>query len=171
MNRLTNGPTWWVFLLVLGLALLAVALYYQYVLDYPPCVLCIHVRMLVAAVVLLSVAMLWLRRRPLARLVGHVLAAAAWLFLAERSWQLLGTERGWVFGSCDMRSGLPDWLALEDWLPWLFRIHEPCGYTPELVGGVTMAEGLVGISWTMSVIALALVLATLVGLRRNGSSD
>ena len=167
MRRLHRGPMYWVMLLTLSVAMLATALYYQYVLDYAPCVLCIHVRMLLGVVALVCVVMLVTHRCRFLRAGGHVLTAATIVFLAERSWQLLATERGWTFGSCDMRSGLPDWLALEDWMPWLFQIHEPCGYTPELPLGITMAEALVGISFFLSAVAVVLSGLALFDLRRR----
>ena len=167
MVQLTRGPAYWTFLIVLGAALLATALYYQYVLDYPPCVLCIHVRMLIVAFMVTAAVMLAIRGGRVACVAGHTIALAIMAFFAERSWQLLATERGWVFGSCDMRSGLPGWLALEDWLPWLFRIHEPCGYTPDLPLGVTMAEALVGISFALCALAVVLTITALVDLRRR----
>ncbi len=168
---LARGPHYWVFLIILGIALLAVALYYQYILDYAPCVLCIHVRMIIAAIVVISAVALALRRCRLARVAGHLLTAALMVFLAERSWQLLGTERGWVLGSCEMRSGLPAWLAVEDWMPWLFRIHEPCGYTPDLPLGFTMAEVLVGLSFTLTAVAVLLALFAFADLKRHGDRD
>ncbi len=167
MTRLSRGPLYWVMLLALSIALIAVALYYQYVLDYAPCVLCIHVRMLLGVVAVVSIALLLTHRSRAARVAGHIVTAATMIFLAERSWQLLATERGWTFGSCDMRSGLPHWLALEDWMPWLFRIHEPCGYTPELVLGFTMAEVLVALTFTLSAVATVLAAASLLDSGRR----
>ena len=66
--------------------------------------------------------------------------------LLERSYQLLGVERGFIMGDCSMNSGLPAWFALDKWLPSVFKVWEPCGYTPEILFGVTMAEALMFIS-------------------------
>ena len=75
--------------------------------------------------------------------------------MTERSYQLLGVERGWIFGECDMSSGLPSWLALEKWFPWLFEIYEPCGYTPYLLFNISMAEALIVLSTLMSLICIS----------------
>jgi disulfide bond formation protein DsbB len=47
-----------------------------------------------------------------------------------------------------MKLGFPDWIALDKWLPSVFEPWEPCGYTPELLFGITMAEGLIVVSVT-----------------------
>jgi disulfide bond formation protein DsbB len=125
-KRFTHGPTFWILLLILAVTLECVGLYYQYVLNYGPCVLCIHVRMLVFALMLVAIALLFLHRFAVARILGLLTVSGIFIWLTERSWQLLATERGWVMGSCDMLSGLPVWVPLERWLPFLFEIKERC---------------------------------------------
>ncbi|MFC6670264.1 hypothetical protein [Marinobacterium aestuariivivens] len=63
-----------------------------------------------------------------------------------------------------MDSGLPAWFAPDQWWPWMFEIWEPCGYTPEMPFGITMAEALVGLGGAL-VAATALML--IAGLRRD----
>lgn len=77
--------------------------------------------------------------------------------MTERSYQLLGTERGWIMGECAMTSGLPEWLALERWFPWLFEIHEPCGYTPYIIANLSMAEILIVLSAVFSLVSVGMV--------------
>ncbi|HHJ13644.1 MAG TPA: disulfide bond formation protein B [Gammaproteobacteria bacterium] len=142
-------------LILLALVMEATALYYQYRLEYWPCVLCIHVRVWLLGLMAAGL-LVWLTRRR-----GYALGAA-WLLvgvvgagLLDRSGRLLGTERGWIEGSCAMESGLPDWFALDRWFPGLFQVMEPCGYTPELLFGITMAEALVAFSVLLILLALA----------------
>ncbi len=141
-------------MIALCLALEGIALFYQYQLNYLPCVLCIHVRMLLAAILLLSILGLILRSARGIAIFILALVTAFWLWMVERSYQLLGVERGWIFGECDMSSGLPEWLALEKWFPWLFEIYEPCGYTPFLLFRVSMAEALIVMSVLISIVLL-----------------
>lgn len=161
LSRLPGHRAWWLVLLVLCLVLEAVALYYQYVLDQLPCVLCIHVRMLLFALILISLAGLVVGPLRMVGMTLWLLSTVLWVWMLERSYQLLGTERGWIMGECQMQSGLPDWLALERWLPWLFEIHEPCGYTPFLLFRVTMAEALLVLSALMVLLSLLTLAATL----------
>ena len=60
-------------------------------------------------------------------------------------------------GECAMASGLPEWLALERWFPWLFEIHEPCGYTPYIIANISMAEILIVISAVFSLVSAGMV--------------
>ena len=155
LARLPESRAWWLGLLITCLTLEGVALYYQYALGYLPCVLCIHVRMLLFAIILVSLCGMFFSRFSGVGRFLMVLNILLWGWMLERSYQLLGTERGWILGECQMQSGLPGWLALEDWMPWLFRIHEPCGYTPFVVFRISMAEILVVLSLFMLVLTLA----------------
>lgn len=169
LTRLTNtaASAWyWSALLAFGLMLESTALIFQYVLDYGPCVLCIHVRIWVMGLVLVSLLGLMLRGVWLGRLAALGLTVAVLVGLVERAWLLLGVERGTVQGECSFDLGLPAWLALDQWFPLLFQVHEACGITPPLPFGVTMAETLSPVSVTLLAVNLVLLLATLIQRRR-----
>ena len=155
---------YWIGLIVFSLALEVSALFYQYVLDYPPCVLCIHVRVYLLGLILISILALLINKNRSGRLLAHSLSLAIYIGLAERSYQLLGTERGFVFSECNMELGLPFWLALDQWLPTVFQVHTSCGYTPVLLFGVTMAEALMLISIVLVLTGVTLVLRILLEL-------
>jgi len=157
---------YWLALVLIGLSFEGVALFYQHVLDEMPCVLCIHVRLLVLAVILVALAALFLRHFKWPNVLAHLLTVLAAAGLLERSYQLLGTERGFTFGDCGLDLGLPDWLALESWFPAVFKVVQTsCGYTPELLFGITMAEALIVISAVFVLISLVLTLA--VAIEKN----
>lgn len=158
LNRIGSSPFYWLALFILVLLLEGVALFYQYRLDYWPCVLCIHVRIWLAALGLVALVMLILRRAPVA---GHLATGMIGAGLLERSWLLLGTERGFILNAnCGMDPGLPAWLALDDWLPWLFEVQTSCGYTPELLFGITMAEALLVFSALLTLVGISLAVTT-----------
>lgn len=94
--------------------------------------------------------------------VVHALVMFIMIGLFERSYLLLGTERGWVFGSCDFDLGLPEWLDLQGWFPSLFKVWEACGYTPELLFGITMAEALLMMSASLVLLSSTLIISTLI---------
>jgi disulfide bond formation protein DsbB len=162
LNKLTtigNSAWYWLALIALGFSMEAIALIYQYMLDYYPCVLCIHVRIWVLGIILTALLGLLVRRVRGLRLTAHVLMTGMMAGLLERSWMLLGIERGTVEGSCDFDSGLPAWFALDQWFPAMFKVWEACGYTPELLLGITMAEGLVVLSAALLLISAVLTIA------------
>jgi len=142
LTSLSRSNFYWLGLIVLGLGMEAIALYYQYALDYYPCVLCIHIRIWLFAMILAAVLGLLSQKQSGLNKLSHLLVLGSGIGLAERSWKTLAVERNWIVDSCSMDSGLPDWFALDKWLPSVFAPWEPCGYTPELLFGVTMAEGL-----------------------------
>jgi disulfide bond formation protein DsbB len=131
---------------LIGLGLEAVALYYQYVLNQYPCVLCIHIRIWVLAFIVVGAIGVIVPRGRLVLGVVSILSVVSSVGMLERSWQTLATERRWIEGSCSFSSGLPSWFALDQWFPWIFGVQASCGYTPVLPFGITMAEALMVIS-------------------------
>ena len=160
LQTIANSRWYWLLLLAVGLSFIAVALYFQYVLEKPPCVLCIQVRMLILLLAFVALNAFVLHSRWIA-LIAHLTTVVIAGALLERSYQLLGTERGFVFGDCGFDLGLPSWLALDTWFPSLFRVEASCGYTPELVFGITMAEVLIVFSSIFLMTSLALTAASL----------
>lgn len=164
IRQFSQSRLYWILLITLGLSLEAAALYYQYVLDEWPCVLCIHIRVWISGFIVLAVLALlvgsnrWLTRGL--HLVNTVIMAG----FVERSWQTLAVERGWVFGECDMESGLPSWFALDKWFPAIFEVQTACGYTPLILFNISMAEVLMVVS--SSLLGASLVLLA-VNLRGN----
>jgi disulfide bond formation protein DsbB len=159
VNQIKNfsGSRWyWLMYIIGGFSLLSAALYFQFVRDELPCLMCIQVRLLITLLIFVSLAGLLLRRNRLMNVLAHLSTVLVLAGLTERSYMLLGTERGFVFADCGFNLGLPAWFAIEDWLPWLFRVETSCGYTPEVIFGITMAEALMVLS------VLFLVLSSLV---------
>ena len=156
IRQFSQSKLYWILLITLGLSLEAAAIYYQYVLDEWPCVLCIHIRVWISGFIVLAVLALlvgsnrWLTRGL--HLVNTVIMAG----FVERSWQTLAVERGWVFGDCDMESGLPSWFALDKWFPAIFEVQTACGYTPLILFNISMAEVLMIVS--SSLLGASLVL-------------
>lgn len=152
--NISSNKWYWIALLILGVSLEVSALFYQYVLDYPPCVLCIHVRIWVLGIIVISLLALKFYEKWLGLLTAQIMMMLLSIGLFERSYQLLGTERGFVYGECNMESGLPAWFALDSWFPSVFKIWAACGYTPELLFGVTMAEALIVMSFILLSLSL-----------------
>jgi len=159
LNSAARSRWYWLMLVALGLFLEATALFYQYRLDYYPCVLCIHVRIWVLGFTLLALLALFVRRSMPLLVLAHGLNTVMMAGLFERSWKLLGIERGTLEGTCDFNSGLPPWFALDHWFPAVFEVLESCGYTPELLFGITMAESLVVLSAVLVTMSAVLTLA------------
>lgn len=158
--NLSQQRRYWAALVVLGIFLEAAALYYQYALDEWPCVLCIHVRIWVMALVLLGCLALVFKASTPARRLFHGLNIVVMLGLLERSWRVLAVERGWIFGDCEMDLGMPSWFAIDQWAPWLFEVQTSCGYTPLIAFDISMAEALLAISTVLLILSAAVFIAS-----------
>ena len=78
--------------------------------------------------------------------------------LATVTWKLMALENGWAgAGVCSMFPNFPSWAPLDEWLPIMFRVQGPCMATPEVMLGLSMADGLSGVTIGFFV-ALALAL-------------
>ncbi len=161
LQNISHSRWYWLALVATGLSFIIVALYYQYDLEQLPCVICIQVRILMLCITFVAFNALILRNRWSDR-IAHILTVVIAASLLDRSYQLLGTERGFVFGDCGFDLGLPSWLPLDSWFPALFRVEASCGYTPELVFGITMAEALIVFSAVFVLISLTLTIVSFV---------
>ena len=164
LQKIAHSRWYWLALVALGLSFIAVALYYQYALEESPCVMCIQVRIWMLCLTLVAFNAYVLNNRWINH-IAHILTVVIAVGLLDRSYQLLGTERGFVFGDCGFDLGLPSWLPLDTWFPELFRVHSSCGYTPELIFGITMAEALIVFSVTFLLVSLTLTIMSFV--KRN----
>lgn len=156
---LATSPWYWWLMILAGVGFESVALFYQHILDYGPCPLCIHTRIGVLGFILVSIVAL-LVNRVLWWRISHLLNAVILAWMSERAYMLLGTERGFVYTECGVDSGLPTWLPLDQWLPAVFGVMESCGYTPKLMFGVSMAEALMVLFPMMLLVSLVLLVVS-----------
>lgn len=162
LGKLGRSNAYWLAMIVGALALEGAALYYQYALNQYPCVLCIHVRMWVAAFIVVGALGLVLKRSRAGLVFANLLSLATAIGLAERSWRTLAVERRWIEElSCTMDAGLPSWFALDHWFPAVFGVQASCGLTPLIAFNITMAEVLTAISAVALVVTALVTAATL----------
>jgi disulfide bond formation protein DsbB len=154
LKNITHSRWYWLVYIVGGISLIAIALYFQYARDELPCVMCIQIRLWFSLLIIVSFIGLLARRI----MAINALVQASIVFIAvglvERSYKLLGTERGFWDGHCGFDIGLPAWFAIDKWLPWLFRVETTCSYTPEILFGITMAETLMVMSVALLIVSL-----------------
>ena len=167
LETLSHGRLYWGMALFAGVALMAAALVYQHVLGERPCLLCIQIRLWVSLLILVSFAGWIVCKNRVMNSIAHVLLVLVAVGLVERSYQLLGTERGFVFGDCGFDLGLPAWFAIDQWLPSVYYVQTSCGYTPEIAFGITMAESLMVFSVALLLVSVGVFLASLVRMK-NG---
>jgi len=166
LKDIQQGHGYWLVYIAGSLLLMAAAMYFQYIREEPPCLMCIQVRILLSLLIIIAVIGLLTRRHPLMNVLANISTVLVAISMSERAYQLLGTERGFVFSDCGFDLGLPAWLALDEWLPWLFRVQTTCGYTPEIAFGVTIAESLMVLSILLLVFSACMTLLSLLALKK-----
>ena len=166
LQTMSQGHWYWLAFIVGALTLLAVALFFQYSLEKAPCAMCIQVRIWVSLFVIVSFAGLLTRHHRIMNVIANLSTLLIAVGLTELSYRLLGTERGFIFSDCGLDLGLPAWFAIDEWLPWLYRVETLCGYTPELFFGITMAEMLMVMSVLLLLLTSAVFIASIVRIKK-----
>lgn len=167
LQSFVHSLWYWLAVIVTGLALEGVALFYQYGLGEPPCVLCIQARFWVLAGVVMAIGGLITRKMLAGRVVFQVGLIGAIAMLTARSNTAVLVERGLYEGQCGMDPGFPAWFALDEWLPQVFEVWTMCGYTPNFLFGLTMGEGLYYGAIVLMLVALAALALMLLPLVRK----
>ena len=153
LYRFLESRWYWLGLGSFGIAILGVALYYQYALGDEPCQVCIHARLWVVALTLIAFIMLITPQIPLLRTLGNLGVLIAGAGLYERARYLYRLENGIGDGSCQFQLGTPDWFAVDRWIPWLFEVRNLCSFTPDMLFGLSMAETLMAVGVALSLLA------------------
>jgi len=154
LTNLLQARWYWAVIAALGFMLLAVALYYQYALGDEPCQVCIHARLWVVAFTLIALIVLVMPQTSPVRVAGNVGVIIAGAGLFERARYLYRLENGIGDGSCQFQLGMPDWFAVDRWMPWLFEVRNLCSFTPEMLLGLSMAETLMGVGVGVCLVAI-----------------
>jgi len=162
LKYVAHSRWYWLIYIIGSISLIAIALYYQYARDELPCVMCIQIRLWFSLLIIVSFIGLLARRIRAINTLVQVSIVLIAVGLAERSYKLLGTERGFWDGHCGFDLGLPSWFAIDKWLPWLFRVETTCSYTPEILFGITMAETLMVMSVVLLLVGLCVLLLYMV---------
>lgn len=167
LKDISHSQWYWLAYIFVGLNLLASALYFQYLLNEPPCVVCIQIRLWISLLVIVAIVGLFVRDHKIMSMFANLATMLIAAVLTERSYLLLGTERGFIFADCGFDLGLPAWVAIDQWLPWLYGIEVSCGYTPEILFGTTMAEMLMVMSVVFLLVSFIVFLASIVQLKKS----
>lgn len=103
-----------------------VALYFQYVMDLQPCIMCIYQRTAVLGVAL-SGLLVFLFNKPVTRLLGFIGwgVSAIWGLLIAIEHVDIQTAANPFFVSCEIVPNFP--VPLHEWLPAFFAATGDCG--------------------------------------------
>lgn len=120
----------WVLLALTGISLELCALFFQYVLELQPCVLCVYERLAMLGIISAGLIGTIAPRNIFIRLCGFSL----WMISAGYSLSL-AIEHVNIqlnpspFATCDFFPNYPSWAPLHEWAPWLLN---PTGFCDEI---------------------------------------
>lgn len=161
-----RGP--WILLAISATALVATALYFQYVQGLVPCVQCIYQRTAMIAVALFAWLAVIAPQKPFIR-------ATAWLgwmgssiagFYSAHHHIYLQTRANPFFSSCSPFPDFPSFAPLHEWFPSIFAAGGVCTEIDWSFFGLSMPAWMRVIFGTYILIALTVFTVRAVQVRR-----
>ena len=127
-NVTTNAKPW----LLLGLSAFGLelcALYFQYVMDLAPCIMCVYQRLAICAIIFAGVIGFIGCKSLIMRFIAYVLWAtgAIWGLFISLEHVEIQENAGSLFFSCEFVPNFPTWAPLHEWIPFLFEATGDCG--------------------------------------------
>lgn len=120
------------------LVAIAVAIFYQEYLGSKACVICIHIRVIVILLGLISaLSFLSNKRQYLNRLIFIPYSIFSFIGV-YKSYTGYKVEIGDLVSGCTMDPGFPSYFKLDDWAPYIFRPEGLCGERLLMFGDITM---------------------------------
>ncbi len=132
-----------------------IALYYQYILEFYPCSLCVQIRAWIVGVIILSTINSFITRYRCISWINLTLIILLLAGAIYTSWYAWEVEKGTIVSSCAFGAGFPEFMLLDEWIPWLFEATGDCGQSPAMWLGFSMVEWLL---ITLSIPFIMLVL-------------
>ncbi len=161
LKQWSSTRTAWLLLTLSVVILEGMALWYQYRLNYQPCVMCIYQRAALLGIMLAGIIGMIL---PTKRL--RLLPIAIWIIAAgmtmHLAWQHTMLQlHPPLFASCDLFARFPSWLPLDQWLPSMFKATGSCLDRSWTLFNYSMPQWLLAFSTIYFVIAILVLLSQL----------
>ncbi|XQW83832.1 disulfide bond formation protein DsbB [Thalassotalea piscium] len=160
LSNLTTRTLAWQLLALTALGLELAALYFQYVLDLQPCIMCIYQRAAIWAIFFAGVIGSFGAKYLLARISAFALwgTGAIWgLLISLEHVEAQSSAMSFMF-SCEFVPNFPSWAPLHEWIPALFAATGDCGDINWHFLGYTMPQWMVAnFSAYLAVLAAVIV--------------
>ncbi len=157
----------WLLLGITAFFLALSSIYFQHVMLLQSCVMCIYERCAIFGILGSSIVGVLAPKTPL-RYVSIVL----WIYSAGQ-----GVQFSWkhtmmqlhssALSTCNFFITFPSWLPLDRWLPMLFQASSNCENRQWTYFSLTIPQWLLGIFFIYIVIAVIMLVAQFVRIRRS----
>jgi disulfide bond formation protein DsbB len=162
LSNLSTNNKAWLLLAISALGLELVALFFQYVMDLAPCIMCVYQRLAIAAILLAGLIGFAGSQYLIARVIAYALwgTGAIWGLIIALEHIEMQANSGSLFFSCEIIPNFPSWAPLHQWLPSIFEATGDCGEISWQLLGYSMPQ------WMVVVYGLFTVTFTVVLLSR-----
>ena len=157
----------WLLLAFSAFAFELSALFFQYVLNLEPCIMCIYQRVAIWSIFFAGIITAVAPKLLIFRLVGYGLwgVGAIWgLIIAIEHVDM--QQASSLFFTCEFIPNFPSWAPLHEWMPALFAATGDCGEISWQFLGYSMPQWMVVIYGAYTAVLAVIVLARLINMRR-----
>jgi disulfide bond formation protein DsbB len=160
LSDLTTNSKAWLLLAISALGLELCALFFQYVMNLAPCIMCVYQRVAICAIMLAGLIGFLGCKFLITRIIAYGLWAtgAIWGLVIALEHVEMQESSGSLFFSCEFIPNFPTWAPLHEWMPALFEATGDCGEINWQFLGYSMPQWMVVVYGTY-VAAFILVLA------------
>lgn len=133
----------WVLLFLSALSLEIAALYFQYMLELRPCIMCIYQRTAVFGILFAALLPI-ISNNILTRLIAYVgvgISAVWGLLIAIEHVEIQNANS--LFAICEIVPNFPTWAPLHEWLPSIFAATGDCGDINWSFAGLSMPKWMI----------------------------
>ena len=129
LSNITTSQRPWLLLAFSALGLELSALYFQYVLDLAPCIMCVYQRLAILAIFFAGAIGGVGHNNIIARTLAYILwgVGAIWGLIIALEHVEMQKNSGSLFFSCEFVPNFPSWAPLHQWIPFLFEATGDCG--------------------------------------------
>ncbi|OKY25536.1 MULTISPECIES: disulfide bond formation protein DsbB [Thalassotalea] len=163
LSNLTTNKNAWLLLFISALSLELAALYFQYMMELKPCVMCIYQRAAMWAIVFAGIVGYFTCSSVFGRLIAYGLWAtgAIWgLLIANEHVDMQNASMAFLYG-CELVPNFPQWAPLHEWLPALFKADGSCSDIDWQFLGYSMPQWMVVIYSVYTALFAAVLLSRL----------
>jgi len=129
MHLIPRTRLFWLLIVASALGLEAAALFFQYVMQLDPCVLCVYERLAVAGVALAGLLGLIAPGLGLMRFSAYLLWGVSTIWGLSLAMEHVGFQFGAIDLKCEFFANFPAWFKLDEWFPAVFT---PTGYCNDI---------------------------------------
>jgi disulfide bond formation protein DsbB len=162
LSKITTSQRPWLLLAVSALGLELSALFFQYVLDLAPCIMCVYQRLAILAIITAGAIGSIGFRHMFTRAIAYILwgTGSIWGLIIALEHVEMQSNSGSLFFSCDFIPNFPTWAPLHEWLPFLFEATGDCGEISWQFLGYSMPQ------WMITVYSLYAIVFVVVLVNR-----